>query len=242
MIKLTKENNAYNFYTNELARLDLVDQLLYGSACAILLRATIKSPDMTDTKVFVSYYTKGDNTAHQINVTSGTPFPNKSLTSPVMRIGRKKTRKWIPIVFDSYAELSKIERLQITWYIPSMNHAVIINYHMRFKDPVQKGLYPVWTFEDLNYNLDYDETISKIHAKLYREDHGYDNVSITMLKDGIISETHEFSGCTHAYSDAVFQKAKSELNPDILSKLLSGEGSICIYDSKDILKDDLLLI
>ena len=241
MIKLTKENNAYNFYTNEMTRLDLINQLLYGSACAILLRATVKSPDMADTKVFVSYYTK-DNIAHQINVTSGMPFPNKSLVSPIMRIGRKKTRKWIPIIFNDYAELSKVERLQIIWYIPSMNHVVIVNYRIGFKDPVQKGLYPIWTFEDLNYDLDYDETISKIHTKLYREDHGYDKVSITMLKDGIVSKTHEFSGCTHAYSDTAFQKAKSELNPDILSKLLSGEGSICIYDSKGILKDDLLLI
>ena len=58
------------------------------------------------------------------------PYPNKCYSHIAMRKGRKISRCGIPLIFDTYEELSKISEINVTWLtrFKSFSYAMLISY------------------------------------------------------------------------------------------------------------------
>lgn len=142
MYILDKQDNAFEFNDKELKRLDIN----YENKAILALSARLYFPYTNDVTASITCHFKDDSQPLIINPVVGTPFPNNYVRVAQIRIGRKKTTSFIPIVFDSLDELYRVNRIEIVWSIKDIEF-IIVEYPVKFQKKAQKGVYGLSSYD-----------------------------------------------------------------------------------------------
>lgn len=159
------------------------------------IRADLWFPQNCEINGMILYYLKGETEPFTVkNTFVDRPYPNKNIVSISKRFGRRKTKKGIPLVFDSINELHRIERIEIIWDIMGTNEKVIAHYPIRFENQQQDGIYSLWSYETTVLSSGADKSGLKIiDGRLENEPNMsvYDDFYFLALHDGSISIVEE---------------------------------------------------
>lgn len=218
MIRLNKQANAWEHNSKELNRLGIN----YEGKAVLAFGADLYFPFAYDINVTVFYQKKDGETVYlQKTLANGTPYPNKNYRSAQVRLGRKKTRNFIPLVFENLNELSKIQRVTVIWDFPNVEF-IITDYFISFDPPAQKGIYAIKTrdvpFFSVTANNEHYEKMSKIVVNdegLIETYNGsvYDDVVFAVVCNNQIAVIDEFHSSRNDLDmDSLFQ-FKEENSP-----------------------------
>ena len=212
MQKLYEQDNAWKFNDRELQRLGIE----YQGKAVLAVRADLwfpySSANVTVT-VSVAYYLKDNTTPYYIKkISAGKPYPNKGILSAVQHIGRKKTKEFIPVVFDSFEELKQVEKVEILWTVIGNEtnyfaEYILAEYPVTFAEPEQKNVYGLHSYDIIPNDiikkaLDRDSGLEEIIQKSFSQKDGkivssigsvYDNACFFLLDDDCmytITELH----------------------------------------------------
>lgn len=145
------DNDVLRFFYNEYTRLGIE----YSEKAILNIRADLWFP--CDAQIAASiflYYKNETEPTHHDKLCIHRPYPNKKILNIGKRFGRKKTRGTIPIVFNSFEELCKLEKIEIVWKIYGTKEIVIADYPISFLPPIQDKIFSLWS---------YDNTINSIN-------------------------------------------------------------------------------
>lgn len=112
MYRIDEQHNASDFNKHELERLDLLDKpYILG------LRLRLAIPFSADVSSSLYIQRKGEEFPTLVHSNVKTPYPNKSVHVLCNKVGRKQSKMFLPISFDSFEELQQIERVMVLWTI-----------------------------------------------------------------------------------------------------------------------------
>lgn len=195
MRELCRQDNAWTFNDTEMKRLNIN----YEGKGVLALRADLWFPYSDNVKnvsdISIAYYTKGNSNPFFLKkILVGRPYPNKGIVSAVTRVGRKQTKEFIPIVFDSLDELYKVERIEIIWNLNN-SEFVVVNYPISFAESKQKGVYCLQTYDVPCSVIAQNEDEFKIEDGKIVSEHSslYDDVCFFDIENDkveIIGEVH----------------------------------------------------
>jgi len=180
MQTLYEQDNAWEFNDKELQRLGID----YQGKAILAVRADLWFPySSANVTVSVAYYLKGDSTPHYIRkISAGKPYPNKGILSAVQRIGRKKTKEFIPIVFDNLKELKQVKKVEIFWTVigdetTDFAEYILAEYPVTFAEPEQKFIYGLHSYEIIpndiiKKSMDKDSSLEEMIQQSFSEKNG----------------------------------------------------------------------
>lgn len=140
----------------------------YCGKAILNIRADLWFPLNAEINGTILYYLKGVSEPVKVEKTFvDRIYPNKKIVSISKRFGRKKSKKGIPLVFDSIEELCKIERIEIIWEIETFSEKVIVDYPVKFEQPRQDCIYSLWTYDKTILSIEYKKSdLSIVDGKL----------------------------------------------------------------------------
>lgn len=215
MKQLWTQDNAWKFNDKELKRLEID----YEGKGILALSAELWFPYSNDIGVSICYRLKDGEAVFLDKLIIGTPYPNKNIRSVQIRIGRKKTRTFIPIIFDSLDELYQVESVEIIWNIPGVEF-VIAEYPIKFKESAQKGIYalktrdaPAFVIANENYE---DQQTPFINSDDHIEVHDgsiYDDIVFFLMHSDILETIAEFHSPDSTFDAEKFVNFDGDLPP-----------------------------
>lgn len=264
MTSLRKQYNASVFSCDELKRL-LKD---YNLKYAIALHAWLWFPYADEVEVSIAIHKKGEKAPELIKVQTGRPLNNKAYMVARAKFGKTLSNGFFPIVFESFEELEKVEKITIIWNIANGREFSIAEYDVSFKKPKQNGVYGLASSEFvLDEVLDFFSKEPSDDVKDMIKSYGLDETKVivkTSMYDDVYIMTHhdsemelmaEFHTKDSKHSIEAFETDnKNDLLPfgitSILVKLLAnelknGNENVCVpvtyYHSAVELDDERIL-
>lgn len=100
MYHIHEQHNASDFNNRELQRLGLL-----GKPYILGLRFRLSIPFQADVSSNLYIQRKGEEFPTLVKSDVKTPYPNKSVHALYNKVGRKQSKEFLPIPFDSFEEL-----------------------------------------------------------------------------------------------------------------------------------------
>lgn len=254
MRELTRQDNAWEFNIRELNHLGIQPdgKVILALRVNLFDRYGI-SEDLCEVSVNI-FSKNAERLAAADKLVLKRPYPNKNVIAVCKKIGRKTSRKYIPIFFDSFEQFSQAEKIEIIWKIPAsadqaanIDQYVIIDYFITAEKPVQKGIYGLWTYEDLDFAEKGTNSVYDDFAVLRLTDDGLE----TVIADGTFDlENIRYSGLIEAaLKHIVSNEADIE---SAMKRIISGEAAgnadqqknetmIVYYGTDVVLTDDQIV-
>lgn len=150
MYKISEQNNALEFNRKELERLGLLE-------IPYILGLKMRIPLSFKSDVSCSLYIwngKGAFSPTFIKSDVKTPFPNKRIHMLCNKVSRKQSKCFLPLCFDSFEELQKVERVTALWTIKTrLKYEEITEYVIQdnvisgFESKEQAGTYGISCYD-----------------------------------------------------------------------------------------------
>ena len=149
MYKIDEQNNASEFNRKELERLGLLEvPYILG------LKMRIPLPFRAEVSSNLYIQRKGEEFPSLVKSDVKTPYPNKSIHVLYNKVGRKQSKDFLPIPFDSFEELQEIERVMALWTIKTnVKDGEITEYVLQdnvitgFEKKEQAGTYGIGCYD-----------------------------------------------------------------------------------------------
>lgn len=235
MRELTRQDNAWEFNVRELNRLGIE----YEGKIVLALRVNLFDHGTISEKlcnVSINIFFKSAEQPIAVEkLVVNRPYPNDYVMAINKKIGRKTSKKYIPIIFDSFEQFSQVEKIEIIWKIPAsadmlanIDQYVIIDYFITAEKPVQKGIYGLWTYEDSDFVEKGTDSVYDDFAVLRLT---YDGLE-TVIADGAFDlENIRYSGLIEtALKHIVSNEADIE---NAMKRIISGKAEENAGQKKD---------
>lgn len=150
MYHIHEQHNASDFNNRELQRLGLL-----GKPYILGLRFHLSIPFQADVSSNLYIQRKGEEFPTLVKSDVKTPYPNKSVHALYNKVGRKQSKEFLPIPFDSFEELQGIERVMALWTIETkVKDGEITEYVLQdnvitgFENKEQAGTYGMCCYDE----------------------------------------------------------------------------------------------
>ncbi len=149
MYYMHEQDNACDFNKCELERLGLLDKpFILG----LKLGLAISFPANVFCELYIQY--KDEKLPFLIKARVKTPYSNKRVYVLCNNVGRKQSKAFLPVSFDSFEELQKIERVTALWTIKTKamdgeitEYVLQDNIITGFEEKQQAGTYGVRCYD-----------------------------------------------------------------------------------------------
>lgn len=207
MYPIQEQNNAFEFNQRELKQLGLLDKpYILG------LKLRLAAPTFANVSCNLYVQKDGEQFPTFVKSSARTPFPNKRVKVVCGKVGRRNSRSFMPIPFDSFDELQKVKRIMILWTIkiPTENDEIVEyviqdNVIADFESKEQAGIYGVSCYdfsfvsmaaEDNNADDFLSKHISVKDGDVVRSDilcgASYENACFFLLEDDALKLIKEY--------------------------------------------------
>lgn len=233
MRALIRQSNASELNSIELDRLGID----YEGKGVLAFKAFLLAQDVHAEpgryKADIRVYSGGsDEPAEVDRVTVRAPFKNKSVLAACREFGQRTSMQYAPIIFDSVKQLRRVSRIELIWTLPDGTYK-IVEHDVSFLEPLQKGIYGLWTYED--------DGAAGPDPSLTRS--LYDEIAVFEMSDGGLEFVRgSRSGGLDAdhvppfATDAYLNRAIENLNPE------GGRATIHYYRTRAVLTDDAAVL
>ena len=239
------KHSILNYYKSSFEYLG-VD---YQDKAILNIRANLWFPINGKISGKMMYYLKDETEPYIIeNTFIDRSYPNKNIACISKRFGRRKTKKGIPIVFDSVDKLHEIVRIEIIWEISDFNEKVVVDYPVKFEKPQQDGIYSLWTYDKPLSIDNYKSGLKIIDGRLENDSNMsvYDDFYFMVLRnDSIVTveELHKLDSNFRIDFDKLENLPLSVVNTLLhksIEKIYYGDDSpevVCFYRAELLLND-----
>lgn len=128
--------DAYSVNRTELKRLGMFEHNV------VALKFMLYCPYHSDIKAKITIYRKNGAAISINDLKINTLYPNKNVFCANKRFGKRSSKRFIPVLFNSIDEIRDIHRIEVIWTVTDAEYC-ILDYYINESDISGGGIYGI---------------------------------------------------------------------------------------------------